>query len=177
MDQFSHNLASASPDEAKSALRAMLNAFPLAAHEDMREVVGTYLLAIDGYCLPAIQKAVLRFIRGEVAEHDGKFMPTPAQLSREVRYRQELMTPPEPARPALPAPIRPEPTEEDRQRVADKVREWVKEREPAHVDGWKPRDPGDIAREIRTQGIKLSAEALGLFDESLPPFSENGRAA
>lgn len=160
MDQFSHNLASASPDEAKSALRALLNAFPLAGHEDMREVIGTYLIAIDGYCLGAIQKAVSRFIRGEVEAHDGRFIPTPAQLSREVRYRQELMMPPEPARPALPAPIRVEPTEEERQRVADRVRQWVKDRTPETTSGWKPREPGDIVREIRSEGIKLSAEAL-----------------
>lgn len=162
---FQHNLSSASPDEASNALRALLNAFPLAAHDDMRQVIGTYLMAIDGYCLAAIEKAVLRFIRGEVAGHDGKFMPTPAELSREVRYRQDLMTPPEPPRQALPAPVRPEPTEEERQRVADSVRQWVKDRTPDPVDAWKPREPGDIVREMRAGEMKLSAAALATFNK------------
>lgn len=162
---FQHNLSSASPDEASNALRALLNAFPLAAHDDMRQVIGTYLMAIDGYCLAAIEKAVLRFIRGEVAGHDGKFMPTPAELSREVRYRQDAITPPEPPRQALPAPVRPEPTEEDRQRVADRVRQWVKDHTPDPVAAWKPREPGDIVREMRAGEMKLSPAALATFNK------------
>lgn len=163
---FQHNLSSASPDEASNALRALLNAFPLAAHDDMRQVIGTYLMAIDGYCLAAIEKAVMRFIRGEVAGHDGKFMPTPAELGREVRYRQDLMTPPEPPRQALPAPVRQEPTVEERQRVADRVRQWVKDRTPDPVAAWKPREPGDIVREMRADGgMKLSAGALATFSK------------
>jgi hypothetical protein len=165
MDQFSHNLSSASPDEAKSALRALLNAFPLAAHEDMRQVIATYVMAIDGYCLAAIQKAVLRFIRGEVVEHDGKYMPTPAQLSREVKYRHDLMTPP-PSRLSLPAPKREEPTEEERARVASRVRQWVKEREPEPVALAKPREPGDIVRQMRSENLKLSPAILATFVQS-----------
>lgn len=163
MDQFSHNLSSASPDEAKSALRALFNAFPLAGHEDMSQVVGTYLIAIDGYCLVAIQRAVTKFIRGEVEGHDGRFLPTPAQISREVRLRQDAMTPPGPPRQALPAPVRPEPTDEERQRVADRVRQWVKDHTPDPVAAWKPREPGDIVRQMRAEGMKLSDAALATF--------------
>lgn len=165
MHQFSHNLSSASPDEAKSALRALFNAFPLAGHEDMTQVVGTYLIAIDGYCLAAIQRAVTKFIRGEVEGHDGRFLPTPAQISREVRLRQEAITPPEPPRQALPAPAREEPTDEERQRVADRVRQWVKDRTPDPVAAFKPREPGDIAREMRAEGLKLSDAALATFNK------------
>lgn len=123
MDQFNHNLSSASPIEAKSALRALFTAFPIAGHEDMNGVVSTYLMALDGYCLAAIQKSVMRFVRGEVEGHDGRFIPTPAQLSRDVRYRQGLMTPPAP-RKALPAPGDIEPTEASKIRVAEMAKNW-----------------------------------------------------
>lgn len=133
MDQFSHNLSSASPTEAKSALRALLTAFPIAGHEDMNGVIATYLMAVDGYCLVAIQKAVMRFIRGEVEGHDGRFIPTPAQLSREVRYRQGLMTPP--AKPkALPAPGDIIPDEGSKARVAAMARDYSGKSGPTPYD-------------------------------------------
>lgn len=163
MDQFSHNLASASLQEVEGPLKALLKAFPMADREDMRGLIGTYVIAIDGYSLAAIQKSVTRFIRGEVEGHDPRFAPTPAQFSRDVRYRQDLMTPPEPPRQALPAPIRQEPTPEERQRVADRVRGWVKDRTPPPLGGLKPREPGDIVRQMRSENIRLSPEALAGF--------------
>lgn len=166
MDQFSHNLASASPQEVEGPLKALLKAFPMQDREDMRGLIGTYLIAIDGYCLSAIQKSVARFIRGEVEGHDGRFAPTPAQFSRDVRYRQDLMTPPEPPRQAIPAPIRQEPTPEERQRVADRVRGWVKNHTPPPLEGFKPREPGDIVRQMRAENLRLSPEALASFNKA-----------
>lgn len=166
MDQFSHNLASASLQEVEGPLKALLKAFPMADREDMRGLIGTYVIAIDGYSLAAIQKSVTRFIRGEVEGHDPRFAPTPAQFSRDVRNRQDLMTPPEPPRQALPAPIRQEPTPEERQRVADRVRGWVKDHTPPPLEGFKPREPGDIVRQMRTENLKLSPEALASFNRA-----------
>lgn len=45
-----------------------------------------YLLAIEGCTLPALQCAVRRLIRGEVADHNGHFAPTTAELAKAVRY-------------------------------------------------------------------------------------------
>lgn len=46
-------------------------------------------MAIDGCSLPALREAVRRLIRGEVDEHNGKFIPTTAVLARAVRYEDE----------------------------------------------------------------------------------------
>lgn len=45
-----------------------------------------YLLAIEGCTLPALQCAVRRLVRGEVADHNGHFAPTTAELAKVVRY-------------------------------------------------------------------------------------------
>ncbi len=148
----------ASRAEATAQLRALFEAFPV----DRKEGIGgaaTYLIAVEGYSVNAIHKAVKRLIRGEVAGVDMRFLPTPAQVSAAVRYCEDLIAPVSP-RMALPAPDQVEPTDDERQRVADRVRAWVKEREPETNTGFKPREAGDIARELRNGKFTLSPESL-----------------
>jgi len=147
----------ASRADATAALRALFEAFP--TERGSAGGAATYLMAVEGYSLIAIQAAVKRLIRGEAAGHDGRFLPTPAQVSTCVRYCENLYAPPAP-RQALPAPERQEPTEEERMAVADRVRQWVKERTPETATGFKPREAGDIARELREKQFTLSPGAL-----------------
>lgn len=97
-----NHVSPASPAEAKGALIALFEAFP-ADRGEGSAAVATYLIAIDGYSLKAIQGAVKRLIRGEIHDVDKRFLPTPAQLSNAVAYMEKLYAPPEP-RLALPAP-------------------------------------------------------------------------
>jgi hypothetical protein len=99
-------------------LRALFEAFPTGDRGDGMGALGTYIIAIDGYSLAAIQKAVMRLIRGEVAGVDERFLPTPAQLSKAVRYCEDLLAPVAP-RKALPAPGDILPTEDSKARVKD----------------------------------------------------------
>jgi hypothetical protein len=152
----------ASLSDATSALRALFEAFP--TERGGNGSAATYLMAVEGYSLRAIQAAVKRLIRGEAAGHDGRFLPTPAQVSTAVRYCENLYAPPAP-RQALPAPERQEPTEEERMAVADRVRQWVKDRTPETATGFKPREPGDIVRELREKQFTLSDAALATFNK------------
>lgn len=115
----------ASQIEAKSALRALFESFPTAERGDAMAALGTYLIAIDGYSLKAIQSAVRKIVRGEVDDIDRRFLPTPAQFSNVIAYCEKLYAPVE-KRIALPAPrdIPPTPEEQARRAVlAAKVRD------------------------------------------------------
>lgn len=145
------------------ALRALFAAWPA----DRGEGTGfaeAYIIAIQGYSLKAIDGAVRRIIRGEADDIDRRFLPSPAQLGNVCAYLDKLYAPPRPL--ALPAPMREEPTPEERQRVADRVRGWVKDHTPPPLEGFKPREPGDIVRQMRTENLKLSPEALASFNRA-----------
>jgi hypothetical protein len=45
----------------------------------------TYLAALDGFGIEAIERSVDQFIRGAVPTHDGRFAPSAAELSRNVK--------------------------------------------------------------------------------------------
>lgn len=152
----------ASLADATSVLRALFEAFP--TERGGNGSAATYLMAVEGYSLRAIQAAVKRLIRGEAAGHDGRFLPTPAQVSTAVRYCENLYAPPTP-RQALPAPAAEELSEAERLRVADKIRAWVKARTPETATGFKPREPGDIVRELREKQFTLSPAALATFNK------------
>jgi hypothetical protein len=143
------------------ALRALFAAWP-SDKGDGTGLTEAYIIAIQGYSLKAIDGAVKRIIRGEADDIDRRFLPSPAQLGNLVA-RMEKLYEPVPPRQALPAPVRPEPTEEERQRVADRIRQWVKDRTPDPVAAFKPREPGDIVRQMRAEGMKLSDAALATF--------------
>lgn len=66
-------------------LERLFSAFPTAARADEMLAAKTYLEAIDGCSLEAIERSVNQFIRGDVPTHDGRFAPSTAELSRNVR--------------------------------------------------------------------------------------------
>jgi hypothetical protein len=91
----------ASQIEATRALKALFTAFP-AERSNGIGTAATYLIAVEGYSLLAIQKAVTRLIRGEFEWFSGRFHPTTAEVSRACRYCEDLIAPPR--RCLLPAP-------------------------------------------------------------------------
>lgn len=168
----------ASQAEATSALKALFTAFPAERGNGLGGAA-TYLMAVEGYSLAAIQKAVTRLIRGEFDWFNGRFLPTTAELSRACRYCEDLIAPPK--RLELPAPGDEALTEEEvarRQAIADRARELfgikrtqgetVVDRDAvpaaklAELDkGWKA-----VAERIAETGLpKLSDEAKSLFRE------------
>lgn len=91
----------ASQAEALKALRLLFTAFPIE-RSNASSAAATYLIAVEGYSLPAIKKAVIRLIRGEFDWFKGHFPPTTAQVSRACRHCEDLIAPPRQL--ALPAP-------------------------------------------------------------------------
>lgn len=169
----------ASPSEAKSALVALFEAFPTDRGEGTA-AVATYLIAIEGYSLRAVQGAVKRIIRGEADGIDRRFLPTPAQLSNLVAYLEKLYAPPE-QRLALPSPGSETRTEEEwarREQLAASVRdrfgikhqaggEVVVDREaiPAALREERDRVVAEAASKLKGR-IELSEEARAIFRES-----------
>jgi len=168
----------ASQAEATSALKALFTAFPAERGNGIGGAA-TYLMAVDGYSLPAIQKAVTRLIRGEFDWFGGRFLPTTAELSRACRFCEDLIAPVK--RLALPAPGDVEPTEEEwdrrtklaaaaRERFGIKTtrgetvvdREAIPEARRAALD----RAVKAVAERIAADGLPmLSDEAKALFRE------------
>jgi hypothetical protein len=168
----------ASRADATTALRALFEAFPADRGNGMGGAA-TYLIAIEGYSLPAIQKAVKRLIRGEFDWVVGRFLPTTAELSRACRYCEELIAPPK--RLALPAPgdVRDDSPEgvAHRQAAIERCRmnrwDWtqIAEAKAEMPDPTKPAKGSDewesqTKQEIAATGLpKLSEEARALFRE------------
>lgn len=90
-----------SQPEVFRALRLLFTAFPVE-RSDGSSAAATYLIAVEGYSLPAIEKAVVRLVRGEFNWFKGQFPPTTAQVSRACRYCEDLLAPPRQR--LLPAP-------------------------------------------------------------------------
>ncbi|TQI72929.1 hypothetical protein FHT98_0649 [Bosea sp. AK1] len=173
-----HQVTPASRAEATTALRALFEAFPA----DRANGIGgaaTYLMAVEGYSLTAIQKAVYRLIRGEFEWFNGKFLPTTAELSRACRYCEDLIAPPKAL--ALPAPgdvidDSPEAIAR-RQQHAENCRrnrfDWKQiadGKQPLEVDpvnpiddylGWEAREKTRLGDESKSGKFRLSGEALG----------------
>lgn len=91
----------ASQADAFHLLKALFFAFPVERF-DGTSAAATYLIAVEGYSLRAIEQAVRRLIRGEFEWFSGRFLPTTAEVSRACRYCEDLIAPPR--RCALPAP-------------------------------------------------------------------------
>lgn len=175
---MSHQATPASRAEATTALRALFEAFP-ADRSNGVGAAATYLIAVEGYSLVAIQKAVTRLIRGEFDWCSGKFLPTPAEVSRACRYCEDLIAPPKPL--ALPAPgdvidDSPEAIARRQQRAENCRRnrfDWTQiadGKEPLEVDpinpiddynGWEAREKSRLADESKSGKFHLSDEALG----------------
>ena len=69
--------------EATKLLKELFSAFPsMAASTEAAQV---YLSVVADYRLEALRGAVQRFVRGEVLDHNGRFVPSTAELARVVR--------------------------------------------------------------------------------------------
>ncbi len=88
--------------QATNLLKRLFSAFPTAARTDERLAARTYIEAIEAYSLDALERSVNQFIRGDVPTHDGRFAPSAAELSRNVRQWDEAIKGLEAARNAPP---------------------------------------------------------------------------
>lgn len=172
------SISPASQAEATTALKALFTAFPAERGNGMGGAA-TYLMAVEGYSLPAIQKAVFRLIRGEFDWFNGKFLPTTAELSRACRYCEDLIAPPK--RMALPAPGDVEPTEEEWERrkaqasaarerfgIKPPTGETVVDREAMPQALREERDKVVREAAAKLKGrMELSSEALAIFRKEL----------
>lgn len=79
-------LASGTPEQFKVALAALLNTFPLGqTGGSQKDLVAAYLDTLQGEPAWAVTAAVRKFIHGKIEGHDGRFLPTSAQLGKAVR--------------------------------------------------------------------------------------------
>lgn len=79
-----------------------------------------YLIALEDAEAPALMAAVRSYLCGRVEEHDGRFLPTSAELARVVRAEQARIYR---SAPPLLQIVAPEPTDEERARWAEADRE------------------------------------------------------
>lgn len=142
------NHSPASQAEATDALKALFTAFPVERGNGMG-AAATYLIAVEGYSQQAIRKAVTRLIRGEFDWFDGRFLPTPAQVSRACKYCEDLIAPPK--RAALPSPGDVEPSEESKRRVAEMAKTWQDRAVPSPYDEY---DAWEKARFAVPSGLR-----------------------
>lgn len=68
-----------------SQLERLFSAFPTAARADELMAAKTYLSVLEGFSVEAIERSVTQFVTGRVEGHDGRFAPSAAELSRNVR--------------------------------------------------------------------------------------------
>lgn len=68
-----------------TALERLFSAFPTSARADELLTAKTYIEALEGYGIEAIERSVEQFIRGLVPWHDGRFAPSTAELARNVK--------------------------------------------------------------------------------------------
>lgn len=77
-------------ETTKQALKALFVAFPAQEKTGTeRELVATYLIALEGIESDFIAQACKRFIQGHV-ERSIVFRPTPPELARECRRLQQI---------------------------------------------------------------------------------------
>ena len=79
MDQFE-------TAEAMGLLSMLFEAFPTSGDKGSETTAKAYLMAIEGCSIQGLREGVRRLIRGEVDDHNGKFIPPTAILARVVRY-------------------------------------------------------------------------------------------
>lgn len=109
-----------------------------------------YILAIEGYSLPAIEGAVRRLIRGEADDIDPRFLPTPAQVGNLTAYMEKLLAPPKTVK-ALQSPGDAPKSEESKRRVAELARSWPDRAVPSPYDEY---DAWEKARFAVPSGLR-----------------------
>lgn len=73
-------------------LKVLFSAFPTASRSDEMLAAQTYLGVLDGLSVDALERSVKQFVTGNVPTHDGRFAPSAAELSRNVKQWHEALT-------------------------------------------------------------------------------------
>lgn len=110
-------------DEIRASLRVLFSQFGTADGDMEGKLVG-YLIALEDATGPALKAAVRRYIRGEVEGHDGRFIPTSAELARVVRREQAQLDRITPRRLRL---VESEPPPEVRERMVHRFKDLSSE--------------------------------------------------
>lgn len=171
-------------ESSAEALAALFSAFPTDKGEGPA-FAATYLIAIDGYSLKALDGAVRRVIRGEADGVDMRFLPTPAQIGNLVGYMEKLYAPTE-RREALPAPGDAVRTEEEQQRIDSFIDRWREangmQRKRGEITTDREAVPkaklAELDRAVKAQADRIAAEGLPkLSEEALAIFRESAERA
>lgn len=114
-----HNLSNspATRSERERALAILLSTMAFHDDADPADVIAAYHIALEGYPLEPIKRAVTRFIRGEVDGQSLSFIPKAPEFGREVSRLHTTMQPPPPRQAWTPEPTRQEPDADSKARV------------------------------------------------------------
>lgn len=77
-------------------------AFPASSRADDLLAVKTYLTVLEPFSTEAVRRSVQQFITGKVPTHDGRFVPSAAELARNVDQWHTVLCQIEENRKALP---------------------------------------------------------------------------
>lgn len=69
----------------------MLNSFPAQSGIDPEMLITSFLECVDDFTPEAVEAACLRYRKGEVKDHDGRFAPSTAMFTQEVKDRQKII--------------------------------------------------------------------------------------
>ena len=72
-------------------LQVLFSAFPAAQRSDEVLAARTYLDVLEGFTIEAVEQSVRQFITGNVQNHDGRFAPSAAELSRNVKQWDDVI--------------------------------------------------------------------------------------
>jgi hypothetical protein len=131
----SKDLQPASEEEMRSSLKALFDQFPSQDGGAEGKFLG-YLLALEGEPASAIRSAVRKFLRGDIPEHNARFLPTSAELARVVRDEK---------------------AEIYRVRMRESQREMARQEQRVKLTVVRPADPEEEAR-IAAKVARVKAE-------------------
>lgn len=80
----------------------------LTGEADAEAKFAGYVIALADASHEAVQAAVRSYLRGEVADHDGRFLPSSAELAMQVRREQQHLNRINPNAPLLVSSSEPE---------------------------------------------------------------------
>jgi hypothetical protein len=130
-----------------TAFNRLFAAFKTSGKANPQHVVEVYALALGGIATDALERSVEQFVLGKVAEHDGEWVPTTAQLVRNATKWQLVLHPPEPDPPpalALEAPPVPKAMKVE---VGKKLMAFAKEREEKERQEFEDRRRAAVVRD------------------------------
>lgn len=179
MHPRSNHASDSQIDPVLDELEKLFTAFP-SDRGSGTAFAATYLIALEGYSLEAIQTAVKKIIRGEADDLDRRFLPSPAQVGNIVARWEKALAPPAPK--ALPAP---QPWRDDspeavarRQAVVEQHRhKWAAPSgsQPVSIiedfDKWEAGVIADLQRDSKAGRLRLS-EAAAAIMERVEPLSD-----